>query len=219
MKNRNTFFIALICMLFSISTSAQMSGKLQAAMGKNMAGYSTAKTDADFEALANSFKRIADAEPREWLPRYYQAHAIIIGNFNSTADAVSRDARLDLAQVAIDQLRELQKGNPEIEVLQGMLHTSRLVVDPQNRGQEYSIKSSMSVGKALGIDSNNPRARYMTIANEQGSAQFFGKDLQEYCDRAAKLLEQWDELETDNGPFYPSWGKDQTMGIAKSCEK
>jgi hypothetical protein len=210
-------FLTLSLILLSLTAIAR-GEKFQEAMVKTLAGYETCQSAADFNELSAKFVRIAQAEPEEWLPLYYQAHAIIVGNFRSTETAVDRDLMLDEAQKALDKLIAMDPTNSEVMVLQGMLYTGRLVIDPQTRGQEYGAKSAIAVGKAQGINPNNPRARYMQIANEQGTARFFGKDMQEYCDKAAALLADWDSLNVIASPIHPSWGKEMTAGIAKSCD-
>lgn len=192
--------------------------KYQEAMGKTLAGYADCQSTADFNALSDSFARIAEAEPEEWLPLYYQAHSIIVGNFRSTESAIDRDLMLDQAQKAIDKLLELVPTESEAMVLQGMLYTGRLVIDPRTRGQEYSAKSAISIGKAQGMNPSNPRARYMQIANDRGTAQFFGKDQKEFCNQAQVLVDDWDNLDLPTSAIHPSWGKEMTQGIASSCD-
>ena len=202
-----------------ISMTALAGGqKFHEAMGKTLAGYADCQTTADFSALSDKFARIAEAEPEEWLPLYYQAHSIIVGNFRSSEPAIDRDLQLDQAQEAIDKMLDLVPTESEAMVLQGMLYTGRLVIDPQTRGQEYGAKSAIAVGKAQGMNPTNPRARYMQIANERGTAQFFGKDLQEFCDQAKTLLDEWHTLDVHTSAIHPSWGKEMTQGIASSCD-
>jgi hypothetical protein len=205
--------------LFLLSLTAFAGGeKFQEAMGKTLAGYADCRSAADFNALSDKFARIAEAEPKEWLPLYYQAHCVIVGNFRSGESAIDRDLMLDEAQKSLDKLIAMDPANSEAMVLQGMLYTGRLIIDPMTRGQEYGAKSSIAVGKASGMNPDNPRARYMQIANEQGTAQFFGKDMQEYCDKATSLLGEWDSLNEVESPIHPSWGQDMVDSIAKSCD-
>ncbi len=205
--------------LFLLSLTAFAGGeKFQEAMGKALAGYADCRSAADFNVLSDKFARIAEAEPTEWLPLYYQAHCVIVGNFRSGDSAIDRDLMLDEAQKAVDKLIAMDPANSEVLALQGMLYTGRLVIDPMTRGQEYGAKSAIAVGKAQGINPNNPRARYLHIANERGTAQFFGKDMQAYCDKAALLLGEWDSLNEIESPIHPSWGQEMVAGIAKSCD-
>lgn len=214
MKNSILTFILILLSLTALAGGQ----KFQEAMGKTLAGYADCRSAADFNALSAKFARIAEAEPQEWLPLYYQAHSVIVGNFRSGESAIDRDLMLDEAQKSLDKLIEMDPANSEVMVLQGMLYTGRLVIDPQTRGQEYGAKSAIAVGKSLGMNPNNPRARYMQIANEQGTAQFFGKDMQEYCDSATALLGEWDSLNEVESPIHPSWGQDIVAGIASSCD-
>jgi hypothetical protein len=214
MKN---VILTLSLVLFSL-TALAAGEKYQAAMGKALSAYANCNAADDFNLLSSQFARIAEAEPTEWLPLYYQAHTIIVGNFRSPASAVDRDLKLDEAQLAIDKMLDLVPAESEVHVLQAMLFTGRLILDPQTRGQEYGAKSSMTVGKAQAMNPSNPRARYMQIANEQGTAQFFGRDMQEFCDQAQSLVNQWDELDQPDSPLHPAWGKDMTLGIANTCK-
>jgi hypothetical protein len=84
------------------------------------------------------------------------------------------------------------------------------------RGQKYSMLSSQSLGKALGMEPANPRAKVLKLQNDMGAAQFFGKDPSEYCGQAKELLEKWDAYKIKS-PIYPNWGKDQAEGLVKGC--
>jgi len=104
----------------------------------------------------------------------------------------------------------------EVFALQAFYYTARLVVDPMTRGQEYGALSGQSVGKALAFDAENPRARYIKISNEKGTAQFFGNDVKKYCEQAKELFKNWDNYKIKS-PIHPKWGKDYVKQISKSC--
>jgi len=174
------------------------------------------QTITDFNAVANTFKRIGDAEKSEWLPLYYQAFSQIIMSFMEQKDKVKKDAYLDLAESSINKLLESNPEESEVYALQGFMFTARLVVDPQTRGQKYMMLSGESVGKALKINPTNPRALYIQLSNETGAARFFGNDIAPYCDRINHLLENW-EAYNSGAKFYPKWGKREVEGMAKGC--
>ncbi|NND94622.1 MAG: hypothetical protein HKN45_07115 [Flavobacteriales bacterium] len=211
--------VITILFLFLFSVANASGEKFQQAMGKTLAGYADCQSEEDFEMLSMKFKRIADAEPEEWLPLYYQAHCLIIANFNSKSEAIDRDMNLDQAQEAIDKMIVLVPDESEVMALQGMLYTSRLVIDPQNRGQEFGGKSAMAIGKALGMNPNNPRAHYLNLSNEMGTANFFGQDPSTVCDKAKVLLEKWDDMNLVESAIHPNWGKGQLQGIANACDQ
>jgi len=100
--------------------------------------------------------------------------------------------------------------------MQGLLYTARLMIDPMTRGQKYSSLSAQSIGTALGIEPENPRAKYMQLANEMGTAAFFGNDVTVTCEKASALYAVWDDYKIKSR-IYPQWGKGQLEGILKQC--
>lgn len=102
-----------------------------------------------------------------------------------------RDALLDEAERSLEKAEELAPGEDEVFTLKGFYYTARLVIDPMNRGQKYSALSEQMLGKALAIDPQNPRAKYMHIANQMGTASFFGQDPSVHCGEAQKLYDHW----------------------------
>ena len=71
---------------------------------------------------SNLFERIAKAEPDNWLPAYYAAQINVINSFGErNEDKLS--AKLKRAQDLINDATAISKENPEIMVLQALLHT------------------------------------------------------------------------------------------------
>jgi hypothetical protein len=209
--------ILSIAIILSAFTSKSQSKQFAAAMGEALGQYATCKSVADFQALGNKFGLIADAEKTEWLPQYYQAHCYIIMSFMEPTDVTKKDTYLDVAEKSITKMIELAPMEPEVYALQSMFYSARLVVSPMERGQKYGALSAQAVGKALGLESNNPRAKFIKLRNDIGSAQFFGKDPKEYCPQASELLASWDNYKVKS-PLYPSWGKDQVAEIVTECK-
>lgn len=187
------------------------------AMGETLAQYQSCKNVDDFQSLANKFERIANAEKGEWLPLYYQAHCYIIMSFMEPTDASKKDGYLDAAEKSIEKIIVMAPGEAEVFALQGFLYTGRLVINPMERGQKYSMLSGQALGKALAMEPGNPRASVLKLQNEMGTAQFYGNDPAEYCSQAFELLDRWDNYKPKS-PIYPSWGKDQVEGIVNRCK-
>lgn len=206
--------ISLI-MLFAVTTFAG-NPNFYKAMGEALGSFSQCRTNEDFQATGNKFLVIANAENEEWLPLYYHAHCYIIMSFNKYKNPEKKDEYLDVAKESIDKMLKLAPGEAEANVLQGLLYTARLTVSPMDRAQKYIQLSGQAVGKALAIEPNNPRARYMKIANEKGTAEFFGEDISVYCDDAKALYDAWDNYEIKS-PLYPQWGKNQVAQIMEEC--
>lgn len=212
---KNTMLSIAIILL--ALTGRSQSNQFSSAMGEALEQYSTCKSIEDFQALGNRFGLIANAEKPEWLPLYYQAHCYIIMSFMEPTDAVKKDSYLDVAEKSITKMIELAPNESEVYALQSMFYSARLVVSPMERGQKYSALSAQAVGMALGLDANNPRARFIKLRNDMGSAQFFGKDPKEYCPQASELLANWDSYKVKS-PLHPSWGKDQVAEIVNGCK-
>lgn len=209
----------LITLFFALTTVAAMSQKeaYYQAMGENLAGYAQCRSIEDFQALGNTFARIADTEKEEWLPAYYHAHCYIIMSFMEQTDPKKKDAYLDVAEQSINRLTEMAPGEADVAALQAMFYSARLVVNPMERGQQYGMLSGQATGKAMGIDPSNPRARLIKLQNDMGTAQFYGKDVSAYCEQARALVSTWDNFKPAS-PLHPNWGKDQAEGIVKTCK-
>jgi hypothetical protein len=207
--------LSLAIVLFSLLSVAQTTD-FQQTMGETLGQFSTCRNVADFQALGNKFQMIANIEKSEWLPVYYHAYCYIIMSFVEPTDAVKKDSYLDEAQKSIEKLVAMAPGEAEVFILQSFYFTARLVVNPTERGQQFSGLSGQAIGKALAMDPTNPRARLMKIQMDMGSAKFFGQDTKSFCPQAKELLSGWDHFKPKS-PLYPSWGKDQAEGIVKGC--
>ncbi len=214
MKNTILSIAFILLALTGKSQSKEFAG----AMGEALSQYATCKSVADFQTLGNRFGLIANAEKAEWLPLYYQAHCYIIMSFMEPNDAAKKDSYLDVAEKSLTKMIELAPKEPEVYALQSMFYSARLIVSPMERGQKFGALSAQAVGMALGLDPGNPRAKFIKLRNDMGSAQFFGKDPKEYCPQASELLASWDSYKIKS-PLYPSWGKDQVAGIVEECKK
>ena len=210
-----TIFFTFIFALVSITGFSQ-SNEYYQAMGQALGGYADCKTGDDFRVLGNQFERIAQAETAQWLPLYYHANCNIIAAFIET-NPTKIDVILDVAEKSVNRMIALASDEADVYALQAMFYSARLVVNPMERGQKYGALSGQAVGKALAIDPTNPRARLISLQNEIGTAQFYGKDTKVYCDEARQLLEEWDNYKPKS-PLHPSWGKDQVAEIIESCK-
>jgi hypothetical protein len=209
--------ILSIAILLTTLAGMSQGKEYSAAMGEAIGQYASCKSIDDFQALGNRFGLIANAEKAEWLPLYYQAHCYIIMSFMEPTDAVKKDSYLDVAEKSITKMIELAPKESEVYALQSMLYSARLVVNPMERGQKYGALSGQAVGMALGLDANNPRAKFIKLRNDMGTAQFFGKDPKEFCPQASDLLANWDNYKAKS-PLYPAWGKSQVAQIVAECK-
>ncbi|WP_324719566.1 hypothetical protein [Salinimicrobium sp. HB62] len=168
---------------------------------------------------ANLFERIGRAEEQEWLPFYYAAQIQIVESFEMT-DRAQKEEQLKKAQGLLNDAKAIA-GNDDVElkVLQAMLHTSYITLDPSMYGMKLSPVITNLYATAASEAPENPRVALSRTEWNIGSANFFGEDPAKFCpDLEAALLLFQDE-EPDEA-YAPRWGKDRTLGlIAQICEK
>ena len=166
---------------------------------------------------ANLFERIANAEEDEWLPFYYAAQIKVIESFSMT-DKSKKEQQLKEAQDLLNQAMTFAgEENVEVDILQAMLHTSSLTMDPSFYGMKLSPVINNIYTQALKEAPENPRVVLSKAEWDMGSAQFFGEDPAKYCDDLKRSLRLF-EKDKPTVPFEPSWGKDRAeMLIARTC--
>ena len=207
--------ISTICITL---TTMGADKKYEQKMGETLAGFATCKTIEEFQGLANQFSTIAKKETTEWLPLYYEAQCYIMMSFMDNSGTTNKDAWLDQAESSIDKMLELVPQESEAIALKAFYHTGRLVVNPPQRAQTTSPLIDAAIGKALSLDPGNPRAKFMRLSNDIGTASFFGSDTTPFCEDARELLETWDSYQVKSA-IHPSWGKNQVEEIVNGCSE
>src|SRR4249920_2337118 len=83
-------------MMIGVLASSAQSDKYLEAMKKNLALFDSAKTNADYQTLANTFQRIGDAEKTQWLPYYYAGLVLATEGWNDpNLDKDANSARIN----------------------------------------------------------------------------------------------------------------------------
>jgi hypothetical protein len=210
---RLTIFLSLMLMASLVMGGNEMYYKK---MGETLGQFASCKTSEDFQNLANQFRVIANVETEEWLPLYYETQCYILIGFINKLDVEERDSFLDKASSSLDLLIEKAPGEAEVYALQAFCYTAQMLINPAERSKTTSPLIYSAIGKALAIEPNNPRAMFLRISNEIGTASFFGSDTSPFCEQAADLLESWGSYELKS-PLHPQWGRQETEGIVKRC--
>lgn len=166
---------------------------------------------------ANLFERIAKAEPDNWLPPYYAAQINIIYTFGERDEEVL-SAKLKKAQDLINDATAISKENPEIMVLQALLHTAWVAYDGATYGMTLSGKVVEIYTKAEKIAPENPRVVFSKADWDMGGARYFGQDTTPFCKDVERSIELFANFKPET-PFHPNWGKDRAEQVLKSCEK
>ena len=172
---------------------------------------------AELKALAAKLERAATVAPADWLPRYYQAYALLINVFQSKEAADAKDATLDQAEAALATARQLKGDESELLTLQAYIYQARLGISPMQRAQKYSAMVSETVGQAKALNPANPRPYLVEANNVYYTPAMFGGGAE-----PAKPL--YEEAKAKFAAFKPasalapSWGQGQLLGRLKQYE-
>ena len=165
---------------------------------------------------SNLFERIASAESDNWLPLYYAAQINILQSFG-LQDEEKLTAQLNKAQDLLNDATTISKDNPEIIVLQALLHTAWVAYDGATYGMTLSGKVSALYGQAEQLAPDNPRVILNKAEWGMGSARYFGQDTQPFCKDVARSLELFANFKPES-PYYPKWGKERAEQIMETCK-
>jgi hypothetical protein len=169
---------------------------------------------AALKAVAAKLERAASAKPTDWLPRYYQAYALLINVFQSKEDGDAKDKTLDQAEAALAQARKLHGDESELLVLQAYIYQARLGVSPMMRSMKYSGMVNETVAQAKKLNPANPRAYLVGANNVNFTPKMFGGG----PDVAKPLYEEAQAKYAafkPTGPLMPNWGQRQLQGRLK----
>jgi len=200
----------LIAFIISGIVSAQTN--YEKGMQKAFELWGTNPTEA-----SNLFERIAAAETNNWLPSYYAAQVLVLQGFE-IKDKDKLDAQLKKAQDLINDATAISKNNPEILVLQALLHTVWVAYDGATYGMQLSPKVAALYEQAFQIDPTNPRVVLNKAEWDMGSARFFGQDTAPFCKDIESALELFANFKPET-PFHPNWGKKRAEEVLASCKE
>lgn len=138
-----TLILTFNILLFAILTLSATNPAYEKAMKKELTKLDEAKDSEGFIAVANSFSRISEMNPEEWLPLYYQGLALVNASFTSKNGMSEQDELLDKAYKVAQKAAYLSQGNSEIIALEGYIIMGKLSADPVSRGQ--TLSSGLSI--------------------------------------------------------------------------
>ncbi|HMQ43766.1 MAG: hypothetical protein KDC97_11810 [Confluentibacter sp.] len=200
-----------IIILVLISTLAKAQTNYEQGMQKAFQLWGTNPTEA-----SNMFERIASAEPDNWLPFYYAAQVNIVSSFGEKNEE-KLAALLKKAQDLINDATAISKNNPEILVLQALLHTAWIAFDGATYGMTLSGKIVDLYAKAEVLAPENPRVVYCKAEWNMGSARYFGQDTAAFCKDLERAVQLFATFKPET-PFGPNWGKDRAETLLQSCK-
>jgi hypothetical protein len=200
-------------LLLAAYGSQAQSDRYMEAMKKNLALFGTAKTTADFQALANTFERIGDAEKTQWLPYYYAGLSLSTAGWSDPN--LDKDANSARINALCDKAEAIGK-NAEIYALRNMSATQQMMVDPQTRWQTYGQQASAFLQTGLELDPDNPRLYYLKGESVMNTPEAFGGGKA----KAKPIFEKAVELfkKEQPKPMYPHWGRERAEEELAKCQ-
>ena len=210
------FAIALITLQIT-STFAQ-NEKLMAALGQTLGQFATAKSADDYKNTANAFARIANAEPTEWLPKYYAAQCRVLAGYQLSQSNMTEAQ--ELAKTALAEIEAAEKLAPmetEIMVLKAFTYQLQLIEDAMTKGQKYTPMIFAALGKAEAINPENPRIYMVRGEFTLNMPEFFGGGVEKATPDIKKAIAKFESFKPAS-PVSPNWGKEHTAAIAKRIE-
>jgi len=214
MKQLTKSFI-LMLMFFSLNSFAQNSdGKFQTGVKKGLEILKSSMVSDDFLKVSNYFERIAQAEPKEWLPPYYAAYGELLAGL-TISDKALQDQYFDKALLAIDQANNLSAENSEIFALKGYIQFMKMSIDPQAR-LSFMSAAAASLGKAKALDPDNPRIYLINGQNTFYTPEAFGGGKA----KAKPILENAVTkfaIFKPSSTIAPTWGSDRAEELLAQC--
>ena len=137
--------LSFTLVLFSLLSFAQTT--YEKVMKEKIAKIEKVQTAEEYQTLANDFQRIADKEKGKWQPNYYVAFSYI-----QKGRILMRENKLqgldeiaDQAQKYVDEAQNVEK-NAEIMLLQKMIYSLKMMVNPMERYMTFGTQSNRAIG-------------------------------------------------------------------------
>lgn len=195
-----------IFLMIGVNAFSQTS--YEKAMTEKIAIVEQHKTPDEFTALANDFKRIGDKEKTQWLPYYYAAFATI-----QKGRALMREGKTEAldpiaaeAQKYLGLAMQLNKDSAENLILQKMIHSLKMMVNPQQRFMSEGMLAAEALSKAEKIDAQNPRITLMRAEDTYYTPEQFGGSKTRGLELFQKALDQY-KVYQPKTTLDPNWGK------------
>jgi len=168
---------------------------------------------------SNLFERVANAEKDNWIPSYYVGYINVLSSFG-IKDEATLTSKLEKVKTFLDKAEAISPNNPEIMIIQALHNTAYIAFDGQKYGMTMSGRNAQIFNKAIQIAPTNPRVILQKAEWDMGSASFFGKSTEPYCNDIQKALEMLKSEKKSTVKYAPSWGKERAEQVLKqNCGK
>lgn len=201
-------FLSFTLVLISLLSFAQNS--YEKVMKEKIDRIENAKSADGLQVLANDFERIAEKEKDRWQPNYYAAFAYIQkGRALMRENKLEElDALTDQAQKYIDAATAIEKENSEIHLLQKMIYSLKMMVNPQERYMTFGMKAQEELNKAEKLNPENPRVLLIKAEDTYFTPEQYGGSKVKGMEKFKKALEKFNTFKPKTA-LDPDWGKSE----------
>ena len=129
----------------------------------------------------------------------------------------NNDAYAAKAEQLLTKADGMQPNNSEISTIKAMIATLRMLVNPQQRWQQYGAVIQQELDNAKKQDPTNPRPYYLQGQNLRNTPEQFGGG----CSTAKPVLEEAIKKYEAFKPassISPNWGKSQVEKVLAGCK-
>ncbi len=173
------------------------------------------RTTDQYINMARSFTDLSKNEEYTWYPDYYSAYCYTLASYSSS-DISIIDSLLDKAKFQLNRAEIKSPNNDEIECVKSMILSARIIVNPQERGYTYGVKSGKILESVLLKNPNNPRALLLVAQAKMYMPEEYGggcKNTKPILDVATK---KFIDFKKENN-YSPDWGKSELDELIKRC--
>lgn len=214
--------LTILSILFiSSGLIAQDKSKFQSAMAGTLKKMAASKTAEEYQAVANTFGRIADNEKDEWAPVYYKTFIKTFQAFEAK-DKAAAASELELLTgplvnlLNIEKVKEDPKVSSEIQTLIAMVFSARMMENPMVLGAKFAPVSAEYLQKAIALNKDNPRAYLLQAQSLAFTPEAFGGDKKKAKKLSELAMELFmNEAENEATDFMPRWGQGQVTNLLK----
>lgn len=207
--------ILFTCTLFlSGFVATAQNTQYESTMKGLMAKMNGANVAEAYQAIANGFERVGNAESKEWLPKYYAAFNFIMQSY-LTQDKSKVDGILDLADKQISAATSITD-NDELKCLNSWAQSARIAVDPMSRGMKYGMESAKLLEEAKKINPSNPRIYFLQAQSAFYTPEAFGGGKAKAKVLFEKAIEMYSKF-NPSSELMPNWGAEEAKKMLEAC--
>ena len=171
-------------------------------------------------AFANDFARIALKENKEWLPHYYAAFAniqkgrVLMREQNlSELDALAAEAEKNIEAAEL-----INPNNVELTILKKMMHSLKMMVDPQARFMSEGSLAATFLAEAEKMDPENPRVTLLKAEDTYYTPEQFGGSKEKGMELFKKAQAQFAVYKASSA-LSPTWGREEADYFVSQINK